>query len=150
MKLAAKPSSPAIMMTTGKGTAKKKMPMKAAAASAIKRAIMERPLSDADHRLDNDCKNRCLQPEKKRRHQRRLPPQGVDVAQAHDADDAGKDEKPPAISPPSRPVHQPADISRKLLRLGAGQQHAVIERMEKPRSDTQRFSSTRMRCMTAI
>ena len=28
-------------------------------------------------------------------------------------------------------MHQPADIGRKLLRLGAGEQHAEIQRMQK-------------------
>ena len=34
--------------------------------------------------------------------------------------------------PPRVPMHQPADIGRELLRLGAGQEHAVVERMQEP------------------
>ena len=29
-------------------------------------------------------------------------------------------------------MHQPADIGRELLRLGAGQQHAVVQRVQEP------------------
>ena len=29
-------------------------------------------------------------------------------------------------------MHKPADIGGKLLRLGAGQEHAVVERVQKP------------------
>ena len=32
---------------------------------------------------------------------------------------------------PERPMHQPADISRELLRLRPGQKHAVVERVQK-------------------
>ena len=30
-----------------------------------------------------------------------------------------------------RAVHQPADVDGELLRLGAGQQHAVVERVQE-------------------
>ena len=51
----------------------------------------------------------------------------------------------------ARAVHQPADIDGELLRLGARQQqHAVVQRVQEPRSPIQRLSSTRMRCITAI
>jgi hypothetical protein len=29
-------------------------------------------------------------------------------------------------------MHQPADVGGKLLRLGAGEQHAVVERVQEP------------------
>jgi hypothetical protein len=29
-------------------------------------------------------------------------------------------------------VHQPADVDGELLRLGAGQEHAVVERVQEP------------------
>ena len=92
MKLAAKPGSPAAMMMNGKGYRKKEDAYEGGGGERDKRAIMEGSLSDADYRLDDDGENRRLQSEKKRRYNRRLPPNCVDVAQAHDADDAGKDE----------------------------------------------------------
>src|SRR5262249_18909870 len=39
--------------------------------------------------------------------------------------------RPPAIIPPSVAVHQPADVSGKLLRLGSREQHAVVERVQE-------------------
>ena len=63
----------------------------------------------------------------------------------------GSDEQPAGHDAAERAVHQPADIGRELLRLRARQQHAVVERVQEPASrEIQRFSSTRMRCMTAI
>ena len=54
----------------------------------------------------------------------------------------------PGDQPAARPVQQPADIDGELLRLRPRQQHAVVERVQEPRSPIQRFSSTRMRCIT--
>ena len=65
-------------------------------------------------------------------------------------DDARQDEQNAGDEPAPGPVQQPADIDRELLRLGPRQQHAVVERMQEPPSPIQRFSSTRMRCITAI
>ena len=48
------------------------------------------------------------------------------------ADDAGKYEQPPGNKTAYGPMHEPANVSGKLLRLGAGQQHAVVQCMEKP------------------
>ena len=44
----------------------------------------------------------------------------------------GSDEQPAGHDAAERAVHQPADIGGELLRLGAGQQHAVVERMQEP------------------
>ena len=44
----------------------------------------------------------------------------------------GMTKKAPATMPPQRAVHQPADVDGELLRLGAGQQHAVVERVQEP------------------
>src|SRR5262249_20342780 len=57
----------------------------------------------------------------------------IDVAEPHDRDDAGDDEEAAGHDSAERAMHQPADIGRKLLRLGAGQQHAIVERMQKAR-----------------
>ena len=45
---------------------------------------------------------------------------------------ADEDEDAGAGQQPARgPMHQPADIGRELLRLGAGQQHAVVQGMQE-------------------
>ena len=45
----------------------------------------------------------------------------------------GSTKSMPAASAAPHAVHQPADIGGKLLRLGAGQEHAVVQRMQEPR-----------------
>ena len=48
-------------------------------------------------------------------------------------------------------VEQPAEVDRELLGLGAGEQHAEVEGVAGTGvRSIQRFSSTRVRCMTAI
>ena len=44
----------------------------------------------------------------------------------------GSMNKPPGNETADGPMHEPANVSGKLLRLGAGQQHAVVQCMEKP------------------
>ena len=56
---------------------------------------------------------------------------GIDVAERHDGDDAGHHEQAAGHDAAERAMHQPADIGRKLLRLGAGQQHAIVERVQE-------------------
>ncbi len=89
-------------------------------------------LSDAHQRLDHDGEHRGLQPEEQCLDIPDLAIGCVDVAQAHDGDDAGHDEQAAGHDAAGGPVHQPADIGRKLLRLRAGQQHAVVQRMQEP------------------
>ena len=44
----------------------------------------------------------------------------------------GRTKSVPATSPPYRLMQQPADVDGELLRLGPGQQHAVVEGMQEP------------------
>ena len=108
------------------------MPTKAAAASADQRPVLEGALADPDHRLDDDRQHGGLEAEEQRRDDRNVAPARVDVAERHDGDDAGQDEQPARHDAAERAMHQPADIGGELLRLGARQQHAVVERVQKP------------------
>jgi hypothetical protein len=94
--------------------------------------VAQRALADAHQRLDHDREHRGLQPEEQRLDIPDLAEGGVDDAQRHDGDDAGEDEETARHDAAGGAVHQPADIGRELLRLGARQQHAVVERMQKP------------------
>jgi hypothetical protein len=116
------------MMMIGKGTLKKKIAMKAIAASPV----AQRAFADADHGLDHDRQHRGLEAKEQRLDDPDIAVGGVDIAQAHDADDAGQDEQAAGHDAAGGPVQQPADIGRKLLRLGAGEQHAVVQRVQKP------------------
>ena len=93
--------------------------------------VLERALADADDRLQHDRENRGLEPEKQRRNRRHVAVAGIDVAERHDGDEAGEDEEDAGHDAAERAVHQPADIGRELLRLGPGQQHAIVERVQE-------------------
>ena len=43
----------------------------------------------------------------------------------------GRTNSTPAMMPPERAVHEPADVGGELLRLGAGQEHAVVQGMQE-------------------
>jgi hypothetical protein len=94
--------------------------------------VLERALADPEHRLEHDRQHRGLETKEQRDDHRHLAIAGVDVAERHDGDDAGDDEQHAGHDAAERAVHQPADIGRELLRLRAGQQHAVVERMQEP------------------
>ena len=119
------------MMMIGKGTAKKKIATKARPASRDHDAVAQRAPADAHHRLDDDGEHGGFQAEEQRLDIADIAEGGIDVAQAHDGDDAGQDEEAARHQPARSSVHQPADIGRKLLRLGARQQHAVVQCMQE-------------------
>ena len=119
------------MMMSGNGTAKKKIATKAAAARACRgRLLRERRPMRIDG-LDDDRQHGRLQAEERRRHEADLTPLRIDDAERHQRDDAGQDEQPAGHDAAARAMHQPADISGELLGLGAGQQHAIVERMHE-------------------
>ena len=120
------------MMMIGKGTAKKKMPTKAIPASRDHDVVAQGALADAHQRLDHDREHRGLQAEEQRFDIPDIAVGRVDIAQAHDGDDAGHDEQAARHDAAGSPVHEPADIGCELLRLRARQQHAVVQRMQEP------------------
>ena len=93
--------------------------------------VLERPPADAEHGLQHDGEHRRLEAEERRGHQRDIAERRIDVAQPHDGHDAGHHEQPARHQAAERAMHQPADIGRELLRLRAGQQHAIVERMQE-------------------
>ena len=117
---------------TGNGTPKKKIATKAAAASAIMTRFFSAFAADPHHRLEHDREHRGLEAEEQGRDDADLAEQGVDDAERHDRDDAGQDEQHAGDEAAERAVHEPADIGGELLRLGAGQEHAVVQRMQEP------------------
>src|SRR5262245_29041282 len=94
--------------------------------------VLERAFADADQGFDHDRENGSLEAEEQRDDDRDIAPGGVHVAQRHDGNDAGNDKKPAGDDAAEGAMHQPADIGRELLRLGARQQHAIVERMQEP------------------
>ena len=105
--------------------------MKAAAASAAHGVVLERAPADPQHGLDHDHQHGGLQAEEQPLHDRDLAEQHVDPAQRHDGEQARQHEQRAGQQPALGLVHQPADVGRELLRLGAGQQRAVVQRLQE-------------------
>ena len=93
--------------------------------------VAQRPLADAQHGLDHYHQHGGLQPEEQALDQRHLAQQHVDPAERHDGEQARQDEQCAGDQAAPGPVHQPADVDSELLRLGAGQQRAVVERLQE-------------------
>ena len=98
-------------------------------------ASAQRAAADAQHRLDHHREHGGLRA-------RRTAPSthahvveaGVQRCSAASTTSApGSTKSTPATSPPRAPMQQPADVGRELLRLGPGQQHAVVERVQEAR-----------------
>ncbi len=97
----------------------------------IHRIVPERALADPQHGLDHDHQHGGLQAEEQPLHDRDLAQEHVDPAQGHDREQAGQHEQGAGQQPAPGLVHQPADIGRELLRLGARQQRAVVQRLQE-------------------
>ena len=93
--------------------------------------VLERALADPQHRLDHDHQHGGLQAEEQALHDGDLAEQHVDPAERHDGEQAGQHEQRAGEQAAFGLVHQPADIDRELLRLGAGQQRAVVQRLQE-------------------
>ena len=126
-----KPITPAVSTMIGNGTPKKKIATKAAAASADHDPVLERLRSDPHHGLEHDREHGGLEAEEQGRDDADLAEQGVDDAERHDGDDAGQDEQHAGDDAAERAVHEPADVGGELLRLGARQEHAVVQRVQE-------------------
>ncbi len=79
----------------------------------------------------NDHQHGGLETEEQAFDDRELAEQHVDPRQRHDGEQAGQHEQRAGEQPALGAMHQPADIGRELLRLGAGQQRAIIERLQE-------------------
>ena len=93
----------------------------------------KRPASDPEDSLADDCDDRCLDPGEEPVDDRDVPELGVPDREGEHGDEAGKHEEPACEGAAAHPVHQPAQIGGELLRLRAGQDHAVVERVQKSR-----------------
>ena len=113
--------------------ANRKMPMKARRRDADQERGLERAPADADDRLHDDDQNRRLDAEQRAVDRRHAARQHVQHAQAQHHDCARQDEQHAGRKPAERAVQEPADIGGKLLRLGTGQQHAVIQGVQESR-----------------
>ena len=91
----------------------------------------QRPRPDAHHRLQHDCEDRCLQPEEDALDQPDVTVSHVDKAEGEDREKTRQDEEDAGDDPAPGAVQQPAEVDRQLLRLGAGKQHAEVQRVQE-------------------
>ena len=82
--------------------------------------------------MEHDRQHRRLEAEEHAGDEADIAVDDVDVAEREDGEKAGQDKQAAGDQAALRAVQQPAEIDRQLLRLGAGQQHAVVERIEEP------------------
>ena len=92
----------------------------------------QRSPADPEQRLGHDRQHRGLQPEEQALDQGKMSEAEIGNAERQHHNEAGKHEERSGSDAAPHPVHQPADIGGKLLRLGPWQEHAVVQRMEEP------------------
>ena len=120
-------------MISGNGTFRKAMAMKAATASADHEAVLQRTLRDFDQRLEHDGQHCRFQPEQQTLDERNVAESQIDRRQLRDDHRARQHEKQPGDQPAPHAMQQPAGIGGKLHGFRAGQQHAVVQRMQEAR-----------------
>ena len=95
-------------------------------------AVVQRAGANAPGGVDDDGYDCWLDSRERRCHPALLAKRHVDPRQQQQDQQRRQHEQQPGCQPAHGAMHQPAQIGGELLRLGAGQQHAVIERMQKP------------------
>ena len=88
-------------------------------------------VSHAQQGLDHQHQHGAFQAEEKPGHERQMPQGDEGQRQAQHDQRPGQDEEQPRHQPAHNAMHQPAEISGKLLRLRPRQQRAEIERVQK-------------------
>ena len=82
-------------------------------------------------RLQHDGRHRRLDAIKQARHQRHIAKGDIHPRQHDENQQRGQHKQRAGHHAAPGAMHEPANIGGELLRLGAGQHHAVIERMQK-------------------
>ena len=120
-------------MISGNGTSKKKIATNAAAAMPTMTRFFSARRPIRTTASSTIASTAALRPKNSAWTMPTLPKRGVDPAERHDGDDARQHEQDARDQAAPGPVQQPADVDGELLRLGARQQHAVVERVQEPR-----------------
>ena len=81
---------------------------------------LQGPAADPQHRLDDNGEDGRLEAEEQPGDNADVAPDHVNPAERHQRDHARHHEQNARDQAAERAVHQPADIDRKLLRLGSG------------------------------
>jgi hypothetical protein len=95
-------------------------------------AAVEGAFGDADHRLRDDRQHGGRKPGEHRGDHRCGAEGDVDRRERQQRDHAGQHEQAAGDQPATDAVQQPTDVGGQLLGLRAGQQRAVVERVQEP------------------
>jgi len=93
----------------------------------------ERAPGDTEGRFNHDREHRRLHAVEDGVDQREVGVVHVEDTQGQHHECAGQDEEEACGEASLHAVHQPADVGCQLLRFGAGQEHAVVQRVEESR-----------------
>ena len=116
----------------GNGTCRKKIARNAAAAIATCAGWRSARLPMRSSASSTSASTAGFTPKKSACDERDVPKARVERARARGSSTKpGRTKSSAGDEPAARAVHQPADVGGELLRLGPGQQHAVVERMEE-------------------
>jgi hypothetical protein len=94
-------------------------------------AVLERPAADAVRGMQHQRRDGRLDAVEDARHHRHVAKAQVDPRQRDQDEQRGQHEQCAGHDAAPGAVHQPADVGGELLRLRAGQQHAVVQRMQE-------------------
>ena len=94
-------------------------------------AAVQRPLGDADDGLHHDRQHRSGEPGEQRGDDGRRAERDVDRGEREQRHHAREHEEPAGDQPAARAVQQPPDVRGQLLRLGAGQERAVVQGVQE-------------------
>ena len=95
------------------------------------RRRLQRPLADAHDRFQHDGEHGGFQPEEQRRDRAQRAECGIDPTENSKRHQSGQHKERAGDDAAADAMQEPADIDRELMRLGARQQHAVVQRVQE-------------------
>ncbi len=95
------------------------------------RVVLQRARADAVGRLHHDGGDRRLDAVEQPGHQWHVAKGDVEPGQRDQDEQRRQNEQCPGDDAAPAAMHQPADVGGELLRLGAGQHHAVVQRVQE-------------------
>ena len=128
----AHPAAAASAITIGNGTANTASAANAATARPTSSRPGQRAGADPPHRLRHDRHHCGRDAGEDRGDGGGVTERDVHRRQRQQRDHARQHEQRAGHQPAAQAVEQPTDVDRELLRLRAGQQHAVVQRVQEP------------------
>jgi hypothetical protein len=95
--------------------------------------VAQRPAADPKSGRDDNREHRRLESVEHRRNSRQTAPGDIDETESPQEQRRRQHEQRARDHAAPRAMQQPPDVRRELLRFRTGQEHAVIQRVQKPR-----------------